>query len=179
MSNRKDIFKSLYMTYSPSLYVYARRFIENPEVREDIVCDVFARLWLKGEGFILKEETALAFLKTSVRNACLNHIRSRNSADNFTEHQLRLPSYADSPETIYTLDEMYSKLYDAVEKLSPAEKAVFHESFMMEKKQAEIAQKLGVSRKTVERYRKKILDFLRKELKDNLPVITFLTLLSI
>ena len=31
MSNKKDIFKNLYMTYSPSLYVYARRFIESPD----------------------------------------------------------------------------------------------------------------------------------------------------
>ena len=60
------------MTYSSSLYVYARRFVESPQVREDIVCDVFARLWLKGEGFLLKEETAIAFLKTSVHNACLS-----------------------------------------------------------------------------------------------------------
>lgn len=179
MSNKKDIFKNLYMNYSPSLYVYARRFVESPEVREDIVCDVFARLWLKGEAFILKEETALAFLKTSVRNACLNHIRSRNSADNYAVHHNRIPSYADSPEAIYTLDEMYSMLYDAVEKLSPEEKAVFHESFMMGKKQADIAKKLGISTKTVERYRKKILDFLKNELKENLPVIAFLTLLSI
>lgn len=179
MSNKKDIFKNLYMTYSPSLYVYARRFVESPEVREDIVCDVFARLWQKGETFILKEETALAFLKKSVRNACLNHIRSRNSADNFAAHHSRIPSYADSPEAIYTLDELYSMLYDAVNKLSPSEKAVFHESFMMERKQADIAVELGVSVKTVERYRKKILDFLKNELKDNLPVIAFLTILSI
>ena len=46
------------MTYSSSLYVYARRFVESPQVREDIVCDVFARLWLKGEAFILNQETA-------------------------------------------------------------------------------------------------------------------------
>ena len=179
MGNKKDIFKNLYMTYSSSLYVYAKRFVESPEVREDIVCDVFARLWLKGEDFILKEETALAFLKTSVRNACLNHIRSCSSADNFLAHQMNVPSYADSPEAIYTLDEMYALLYDAIDKLSETEKAVFHESFMMGKKQADIAKKLGVCTKTVERYRKKILDFLKNELKDNLPAIALITLLSI
>lgn len=153
MSNKKDIFKNLYMTYSPSLYVYARRFVENPEVREDIVCDVFARLWLKGEDFILKEETALA--------------------DNFLAHQMNVPFYADSPEAIYTLDEMYALLYDAIDKLTETEKAVFHESFMMGKRQADIAKKSGVSTKTVERYRKKILDFLKNELKDNFPTFVW------
>jgi RNA polymerase sigma factor (sigma-70 family) len=74
---------------------------------------------------------------------------------------------------------MYAMLYDAVDKLTETEKAVFHESFMMGKKQAEIAKQLGVSTKTVERYRKKILDFLKNELKDNLPVIAFITLISI
>ena len=179
MSARKEIFKRLYMTYSSSLYVYARRFVESSQVREDIVCDVFARLWLKGEGFLLKEDTAVAFLKTSVRNACLNHIRSQGSAENFVADQMRVPSYAESPESIYTLDEMYGMLYDAVEKLSPQEKAVFHESFILGKKGKDVAEQLGVSGKTVERHRKKILEFLKNELKDNLPIIALLTILSI
>lgn len=179
MSARKEIFKNLYMTYSSSLYVYARRFVESPQVREDIVCDVFARLWLKGERFIINQDTALAFLKTSVRNACLNHLRSLNSAGNFVAEQQRVPAYAESPEAIYTLDELYSMLYDAVDKLSPAEKEVFHESFILEKKEADIAQKLGVSSRTVGRYRKRILDILKNELKDNLPLIALLTILSI
>lgn len=122
-------------------------------MREDIVCDVFARLWLKGEDFILKEETA--------------------SADNFWAHQMNVPSYADSTEAIYTLDEMYALLYDAIDKLTETEKAVFHESFMMGKRQADIAKKSGVSTKTVERYRKKILNFLKNELKDNFPTFVW------
>ena len=167
------------MTYSSSLYVYARRFVESAQVREDIVCDVFARLWLKGEEFLLKEDTAVAFLKTSVRNACLNHIRSRGSAENFIADQMRIPAYAESPEAIYTLDEMYSMLYDAVEKLSPQEKVIFHESFILGKKGKDVADQMGVSSKTVERYRKKILDFLRTEMKDNLPLIAMITILSV
>ena len=179
MSARKEIFKNLYMTYSASLFVYAKRFVESSQVREDIVCDVFARVWLKGESFILNQDTALAFLKTSVRNACLNHLRSLKSADNFLAEQVKVPAYAESPEAIYTLDEMYSKLYEAVEKLSPAEKEIFHESFILEKKEADVAAKLGVSTKTVGRYRKKILELLKSELKDNLPLIAFLTILAI
>lgn len=179
MSARKEIFKNLYMTYSASLFVYAKRFVESSQVREDIVCDVFARLWLKGESFILNQDTALAFLKTSVRNACLNHLRSLKSADNFLAEQVKVPAYAESPEAIYTLDEMYSKLYEAVEKLSPAEKEIFHESFILEKKEADVAAKLGVSTKTVGRYRKKILELLKSEFKDNLPLIALLTILAI
>ena len=97
MSARKEIFKNLYMTYSSSLFVYAKRFVESAQVREDIVCDVFARLWLKGESFIINQETALSFLKTSVRNACLNYLRSLRSADNFVADQINLPAYAESP----------------------------------------------------------------------------------
>ena len=70
-------------------------------------------------------------------------------------------------------------LYDAVEKLSPAEKEVFHESFILEKKEADIASELGISARTVRRYRKKILEILKGELKDNLPVIALITILSI
>ena len=179
MSTRKEIFKRLYMTYSPSLYVYAKRYVESPEIREDIVCDVFARLWLKGEAFLLKEDTALAYLKNSVRNACLNHLRSFRSAENFLVNQTKAPSYAQSPEDIYTLHELYSKLYNAISKLSDEEKAVFHELFVLEKKSTEVALNLDVSSKTVQRSKKKILDFLKKELQENLPALTLLAILSI
>lgn len=167
------------MIYSPSLYVYAKRFVENPEIREDIVCDVFARLWLKGEAFLLKEDTALAYLKNSVRNACLNHLRSSRSAENFLVDQIKVPSYAQSPEDIYTLDELYSKLYNAISKLTDEEKNVFHELFILEKKSTEVALNLGVSSKTVQRSKKRILDFLKKELQENLPALTLLAILSI
>ena len=179
MSARKEIFKNLYMTYSASLFVYAKRFVESSQVREDIVCDVFARLWLKGEAFLLKEETALAYLKNSVRNACLNYIRSLRSAENFVVDQIKVPSYAESPEDIYTIDELYSKLYDAISKLSEEERTIFHELFVLEKKGQEVALKLGVSTKTVQRSKKKILDFLKNELSGNLPAIAFLAILSI
>ena len=58
-------------------------------MREDIVCDVFARLWLKGESFIL----------------ITLYLRSRKSAENFAADQVKVPAYAESPEAIYTLDE--------------------------------------------------------------------------
>ena len=96
MTARREIFKNLYLTYSSSLYVYARRFVESPQVREDIVCDVFARLWLKGESLI------------PIYNKLLNYLRSRKSAENFAADQVKVPAYAESPEAIYTLDEMYS-----------------------------------------------------------------------
>ena len=73
----------------------------------------------------------------------------------------------------------FSMLYEAVEKLSPAEKEVFHESFILEKKEAEIAVKLGVSTRTIGRYRKKILEILKNELQDNLPLLALLTILAI
>ena len=76
------------------------------------------------------------------------------------------------------LNEMYKMLYDAVEKLSPQEKEIFHESFILGKKGKDVAEQMGVSTKTVERYRKRILDFLRTEMKDNLPLIALITILA-
>ena len=47
------------------------------------------------------------------------------------------------------------------------------------KKEAEIAVKLGVSTRTIGRYRKKILEILKNELQDNLPLLALLTILAI
>ena len=54
-------FKQLYEEYYAPFCLYAKRFIEDKDTREDIVSDVFASLWDKIDTFDLKSETALGY----------------------------------------------------------------------------------------------------------------------
>jgi RNA polymerase sigma-70 factor (ECF subfamily) len=176
--NKEHQFRALYQTYYAPFCIYAKRFILDGAVREDIVSDVFYKLWLKSDENILKEEVALSYIKTSVRNNCLNYLKHQTYENDFEEHfEEHIPIYAESPESIYTLDEMYKLLHNALEKLPENQRKVFIESFLNNKKQTEIADELNISVKTVKRYRDQIIEQLRNELKDYMPAMALLSIL--
>lgn len=59
-------------------------------------------------------------------------------------------------------------------KLPPEYRLAFEMSRFEQKSTVEIAEAMGVSVKTIERYRNKATEILREELKDYLPLLLFL-----
>ena len=66
---KERAFKQLYEDYYAPFCLYAKRFVDDKEVREDIVSDVFTSLWdkLDTDSFDLQSETALGYIKMCVR----------------------------------------------------------------------------------------------------------------
>lgn len=175
--DKQQQFKELYEKYYAPFCIYAKRFLPDKEVREDIVSDVFAKLWLTDD-FVFEEATAVSFLKTCVKNSCINYLKHRTYTDDYARVvEIQEPLYAESPESIYTLDEMYKLLYEAVERIPANQRRVFIETFIHERKQKEVAQELGISVKTVGRYQEQVIGKLREELKDYLPTLALLSIL--
>jgi RNA polymerase sigma-70 factor (ECF subfamily) len=73
------------------------------------------------------------------------------------------------------IKELKEKIDLAVKNLPDHCRAVFEMSRYDELKNREIAEKLGVTQKTVEAHLTKALKILRNELKDYLPMIAFIT----
>ena len=177
--DKESLYKSLYEDYFAAFCLYAKRYVQSDAVSQDIVSEVFARLWFKGERFILIREKALSFLKTSVKNSCIDFLRHDNVARAYSEkHTFAAPSYADSPEQIYSLNELYALLEEAVEALPEKYRVVYTENIVDEKPVCEVARALGVSVRSVERYRASVMEILRTKLADYLPLLFFLYILG-
>ena len=58
-------------------FIGANTDVDDKEVREDIVSDVFTSLWdkLDTDSFDLQSETALGYIKMCVKNSCLNFLK--------------------------------------------------------------------------------------------------------
>ena len=74
---KERAFKQLYEEYYAPFCLYAKRFVDDKETREDIVSDVFTSLWdkLDTDSFDLQSNTALAYIKMCVKNNCLNFLK--------------------------------------------------------------------------------------------------------
>ena len=112
---KERAFKQLYEEYYAPFCLYAKRFVDDKETREDIVSDVFTSLWdkLDTDSFDLQSNTALAYIKMCVKNSCLNFLKHQEYEWSYAENiKKKTPIYETEPDSIYTLDELYRMLYE-------------------------------------------------------------------
>ena len=65
-------FEKVFQLFHPALCFFARRLVNDAAIAQDIVTDVFVKLWQR-QGDFNTVYAAKAFLYISTRNACLNH----------------------------------------------------------------------------------------------------------
>ena len=165
-------FRYLFEHYYPSLCLFAKRFIDDRETREDIVQEVFFRLWDKRKQ-ISVTSSAQNYLLTSVRNLCLNYLRRQEVQQPFEESLFDQPDDEEGDRLIQ-LRELEEQLSQALAQLPPEYRLAFELNRMEGKSLEEVAQRMGVSTRTVERYRDKAIALLQTELKEYLPLFLLL-----
>lgn len=164
----ENAFRHLFQSYYPALYMYAKRFVAEKETREDIVQDVFFSLW-ENRKRIHVQTSARVYLVACVRNHCLNFLRRQSMESYDVAGHENIPVYAENGNDLYTLSELQALLARALDKLPPAYRQVFELNRFEGKTYGEIADSMQLSVRTVERYKNKAVEILKKELKDYLP----------
>lgn len=165
-------FDHLFMRYYPSLCAYARHFV-GLEDGEEIVQDMMVWLWERSDQLVIKTSLK-SFLFISVRNRCLTLISYDEMRERVRQkiHESLLDLYED-PD-FYIVEELSKKIEEALVRLPES----YRESFEMNRFQKmtyqEIANQLNVSPKTIDYRIQQALKILRKELKDYLPLLSFL-----
>jgi len=65
-------FEKIFHLFNPALCFFARKWVNDMTIAQDIVTDVFVKLWQKRSDFKTLYSIK-AFLYISTRNACINH----------------------------------------------------------------------------------------------------------
>ena len=160
-------FRSYYETNVPALAAFARRFVSS-DMSEDIIHDVFLEMWedLSSSGRL----PSRSFLFMAVRNRCLNSLKRDEVRDNYISYmqkenrRLELDFY-DSFEKLLIEKEGIKAVYDQIELLPDKCRQIVKFAYFEEKKNAEIAEALGLSIRTVEHQLYLGLRTLRDKLK--------------
>lgn len=170
-SGDESAFDFFFNYYYSGLYVYAQKIIPEKHMVEDIVQSVFLNFW-KDRNSMNINESVRAYLFRSVRNKCLDIIKHKEVVDkhrNGINFEVEEQSSDEIWET-YIEAELYSILLQTIEKLPGECQKIFRYSRINLFSNKEIAQKLGISVKTVENQISKAIKVLREELKEYLPV---------
>jgi RNA polymerase sigma-70 factor (ECF subfamily) len=165
----KQDFKKLYEDYYADLCRYGRKYIREMEKVEDIVHEVFINLWDK-RTTIDTSKPVKSYLYRSVGNRCLNYIRYHKKFAVDSE-MMDFGNENIESESMMEATELESKISGIIESLPDRCREIFKLNRFEELKYKEIADKLGISIKTVEVQMSKALKTLRLGLKDYLKLI--------
>ncbi len=161
--------ESLFKTYYKPLVVYAMRLTNDKAEAEDVVQDVFERLWQQGS---TDHIDMVSYLFTAVRNECFKKARHLKVVRKHQAHEKsRTEAVSHDPQHYIQLQEVEKCLSKTLRGLPTRTKEIFLMSRAEQKKNKEIAEVLQVSIKTVESHMSKALALLRKELKPYLTVM--------
>ena len=161
-------FQIVFKTYYNLLCNYAVTFTRDADASEDIVQDLFIKIWEQRRG-LLREASIRYYLFTAVRNNCITWLRreKQNMVIPFTGDEA-IAETMDYPEIRPGEDRDEKALLEqAISRLPPKCKEVFLLSRLGKLSYREIATHLDISQKTVENQLGKALKMLRAFLKES------------
>ncbi|MCK4406316.1 MAG: RNA polymerase sigma-70 factor [Bacteroidales bacterium] len=162
-------FDYIFDTYYTGLCIFANKYVEDIDLAEDIVQELFVKIWVK-RGQININNSLKSYLFQSVNNSCLNHLKHLKIRDNYKKH---ISCYETDELHYDTLveEELNLRIYNSIESLPEKCKIIFKLSRFGGLKYKEIAEKLKISIKTVKVQIGKALKTLRNDLQDYLPLL--------
>ena len=161
MTDQKKLEK-LFKQHYRQMYRLATILLHDDAESKDVVHDIFAHLLRNSQD--LREDTAESYLLTSVRNRCLNVIRSRQILER-VEH-LYLLDLDTTITPTERLEEELEALYKGIDLLEPPVcRDIIMQHFRDGITFKEIALRLGVSETTVYKHLRRALSQLRKQLQ--------------
>ncbi len=154
----KNAFEEIFRKYYSSLVFFAMNFLNDKDLSESIIQEVFVKLWEKRH---LQEIRYLkGFLVVSARNRCHNELKRRGVIRNYEKQS----DTKDEEWPQFREEEYLKKIYEAIEELPPARKKILQMKLIDGLKYKEIAEKLSISPKTVDVQMGKALKYLRERL---------------
>ena len=150
-SEDQQAYAELFARFAPQLVRFTKAIVQQQEVAEEIVSDVFIRIWEKRKSLDHVQHLKM-YLYVSARNFSLNYLRSKNRQFSLQVEQLDLDMasfYADPHEEAVG-SELRHELLKAVQQLPDRCKMIFKLVKEDGLRQKEVAELLHLSPKTVE-----------------------------
>lgn len=158
----EQAFEKLFRKYYPQLCDYARKYIINSQVREDIVQIFFISIWEK-KHLSITEATFLPYAYRSIKNSCINYYKSEILKEDF------IATFTKEWEEQFEEDEdfIYKKeVQQALLKLPEKCRKVFLLKCITGLKYKEISDISNISVNTVKYHLGEAFRIMRNELKD-------------
>ncbi len=168
----KKAFDAFFKVYYPKVLQFVMHFCVDKQEAESLVQDLFMNLWIKREQ--LSEIKNLDnYLYISARNAAIRFVKQSfiHCDDNIANE---LPSELLNGDMKLCYEELYGFVMREINSMPEQRRRIFLMSRVDGMSNAKIAERLGISKRTVESH----ISLALATLKKLFPSITLLTLLN-
>lgn len=177
-------FEEIYTLYYPKLVRFSREYVNSIEDAENIVQDVFYVLWQQREN-IDELRNVNAYLFRLAKNKCIDFLRHKIRIGDLhcslqdveeKELQFKLYSIEQFDEQSLSSEAIETMVNKAIDTLPPKCREIFVLSRLDGMRYQEIADQLNLSTNTISNQIAIALKKLKNELKDYLPLLSFVLL---
>jgi RNA polymerase sigma-70 factor (family 1) len=178
----EKMFELVFKSYFPRLKAFARKFVSDDSIAEDVVQEVFLKVWENRNQ--IKGDTFHSYIFTITRNLCINYLKRGKILHIYTgEEALPLEGlfYADffsDPHQLTIYNELKNEIAKVFETLPIQTKTVFELSRFKGLKNQEIAVQLGISTRTVEKHITRALNKFKLHFSNSYPTVLLFLLIS-
>jgi RNA polymerase sigma-70 factor (family 1) len=151
VNDDQTAYRELFLLVHTRLQQFAYSILKSREESEELVSDLFIKIWQKKEQLPAITQPLLYFY-TSVRNLALNRLAKLKSQQNISPENwlVQLDSIYFDPEKLMMTEEMIRQIRTAVNTLPPRCKLIFKLVKEDGLKYREVAELLNLSAKTIE-----------------------------
>ena len=159
-----NAFGKLFDRYGKRLYYFALGYLKSPEDAEEIVQEVFLKIWNNREE-LSETKSFEAYLFTIAKNGILNTIRKSKSEHAYVSYAKLHPDKNILLDEELDFNELKRAYKQSIEKLSPRRKEIYILSREQALSNIEIAEQMNISVKTVENQMTSAISEIRKNLR--------------
>lgn len=164
-------FEVIYYRFWKPLYVHAYARLNETDLAEEFVQDIFVQLWDNRKKIVV-EVSLKAYLHGSIKNRILRHFRDQyrheEHHDEIRKHTLQSSNQA---ERSIIQKDLLDKIELLIQNLPNRSREVFELSRKQFLSNKEIACRLGVTDKTVEYHINYAIQYLKTNCPDNLYIL--------
>ena len=162
-------FDAIYNQYCHKLYQFVFMFLKQKEDAEEIVQDVFIKIW-ESRGKIDIYASFESFLFTIAYNATMSLLRKRMSETKSRGYLKSLQQFSSAEQVIDEIQykELKHKVESLLKQLTPRQEEIYRLSREEGLTHTEISQKLNISESTVNNHLVRTLKFLKSHLASDL-----------
>ena len=170
-------FTRLFDQYRGTIYGVSLKFLKSPVLAEEIVQDVFLKVWHNREDMALVKRLD-AYLFIMARNFIFHRIK-KMSYEAVAEISIsKQQSSADDTEYLVRQHECQQLLHEAIDRLPAQQRQVYQFAKLEGLSHELIADKMHLSKHTVKKHMAMALQTIRKYLESHLHYLPLLPLLT-
>ena len=175
----KQAFQELYSGFAPKIFRFALNWLKNRADAEELLQEVFLKLWEKKE-YLDPDQNIRSYIFKIAVNTIYDFVRKKNLERAFSDYTKN--NFSDFNEKTWhevIWNDMVAKLNHLVSVLPEQQRKIFRMSREDGLSNDQIAEKLNLSKRTVENQLYRAMLYLKKQFKtESLIVLLFISLYS-